>query len=331
MTNERKGMEAKKAVLERIKQYDRIVITRHSRPDGDAIGSTKGLCNAIRLSFPNKDVRVINTDYSEHLAFLGGEDEQVEDSFYEDALAIVMDTATLDRVSNKKALQAKEIVKFDHHIETEPYGDVAWVEDHRSSVCEMVADLLKTFPDELKCDRETATLVFAGMVTDSGRFQFAETSGDTLRLAGFLLDFGIDTTTLYANLYLEDFSFQKFKASVIDNMEITGNGVAYTYVSQRMQKSLSLSNEQASASVGFMDKIRGSLIWLAFIENDDGSIRVRLRSRFVTVNTLAEKYHGGGHAFASGATVYNEEEMKALVDDADSLLGQYKANNGGWL
>lgn len=325
------GFEAKKAVLEKIKQYDRIIISRHTRPDGDAIGSTKGLCESLRLSFPGKDIRVINDDYSEHLAFLGGEDAPVDDAFYASALAIVLDTATLDRVSNKKVSLAKEMVKIDHHIEVAPYGDVSWVEDNRSSVCEMVADFIKTFDDELKCNKDVATLVFAGMVTDSGRFQFAETSGETLRLAGYLLDFGIDTTTLYAHLYLEDFGFQKFKASVIENMDITQNGVAYTFVSQEMQKKFALTGEQASCSVGFMDKIKGSLIWLAFIENTDGSTRVRLRSRFVTVNQLAEKYHGGGHAFASGATVYSQEEMKALVDDADSLLGTYKSNNGGWL
>lgn len=325
------GLEAKKAVLEKIKQYDRIIISRHTRPDGDAIGSTKGLCESLRLSFPGKDIRVINDDYSEHLAFLGGEDAPVDDAFYASALAIVLDTATLDRVSNKKVSLAKEMVKIDHHIEVAPYGDISWVEDNRSSVCEMVADFIKTFDDELKCNKDVATLIFTGMVTDSGRFQFAETSGETLRLAGYLLDFGIDTATLYAHLYLEDFGFQKFKASVIDNMNITPNGVAYTYVSQEMQKQFALTGEQASCSVGFMDKIKGSLIWLAFIENTDGSTRVRLRSRFVTVNQLAEKYHGGGHAFASGATVYSQEEMKALVDDADSLLGTYKSNNGGWL
>jgi len=325
------GLEAKKAVLEKIKQYDRIIISRHTRPDGDAIGSTKGLCESLRLSFPGKDIRVINDDYSEHLAFLGGEDAPVDDAFYASALAIVLDTATLDRVSNKKVSLAKELVKIDHHIEVAPYGDVSWVEDSRSSVCEMVADFIKTFDNELKCNKDVATLVFAGMVTDSGRFQFAETSGETLRLAGYLLDLGIDTTTLYAHLYLEDFGFQKFKASVIENMDITQNGVAYTFVSQEMQKKFALTGEQASCSVGFMDKIKGSLIWLAFIENTDGSTRVRLRSRFVTVNQLAEKYHGGGHAFASGATVYSQEEMKALVDDADSLLGIYKSNNGGWL
>ena len=98
-----------------------------------------------------------------------------------------------------------------------------------------------------------------------------------------------------------------------------------------MQKKFNLSREEASNAVSYMDSIKGSLIWLAFIDNGDGSIRVRLRSRFVTVSELAEKYRGGGHACASGATVYNKAEMKALLKEADELLKNYKANNEGWL
>jgi bifunctional oligoribonuclease and PAP phosphatase NrnA len=324
-------LEAEKAVLEKIKQYDKIVISRHIRPDGDAIGSTKGLCTSLRLSFPQKDIRVINDDGSEYLAFLGPEDQQVCDDFYKDALALVLDTATLDRASNNKLNLAKEIVKIDHHIELEPYGTASWVEDERSSVCEMIAEFLYTFKEELKCNTEIATYLFTGMVTDSGRFRFKETNSNTFRLAGWLLGFGIDTETLYAHLYLEDYNFYKFKACILENMNITPNGVAYTYVDKAMQEHFKLNREQASESVSFMDKIKGSLIWLAFIENPDATVRVRLRSRFVTVNELAEHYHGGGHACASGATVYSKEEMQSLIDEADALLASYKANNKGWL
>ena len=325
------GLEAKKAVLEKIKQYDKIILSRHIRPDGDAIGSTKGLCSSLKLSFPNKDIRVINDDGSEYLAFLGPEDQQASEDFYKDALAIVLDTATLDRASNDKLKFAKEIVKIDHHIEVNAYGSISWVEDQRSSVCEMIADFLNTFQTELKCNQETATYLFTGLVTDSGRFRFKETNSETFRLAGWLMSFGIDTETLYAHLYLEDYNFYKFKASILENMNITPNGVAYTYVDQTMQDRFNLTREQASDSVTFMDKIKGSLIWLAFIDNPDNTIRVRLRSRFVTVNELAERYHGGGHACASGATAYSKEEMQHLIDDADALLANYKANNKGWL
>ncbi|MBR5615980.1 MAG: bifunctional oligoribonuclease/PAP phosphatase NrnA, partial [Clostridia bacterium] len=114
-------------------------------------------------------------------------------------------------------------------------------------------------------------------------------------------------------------------------MKITKNGVVYLYVDKAMQKKFKLTSEQASASVSYRDSIKDSLIWMAFIENDDGTVRVRLRSRFVTINELAEKYHGGGHACASGATVYSKKEFKALVKDADEWLGQYKESNEGWL
>ena len=114
-------------------------------------------------------------------------------------------------------------------------------------------------------------------------------------------------------------------------MKISQNGVASLFVSKGMKKKFGLSNEEASASVSYMDSIKDSLIWIAFIDSGDGSIRVRLRSRFVTVSELAEKYHGGGHACAAGATVYSKAEMNALLKDADELLANYKANNKGWL
>ena len=114
-------------------------------------------------------------------------------------------------------------------------------------------------------------------------------------------------------------------------MKITQNGVAYIHIDRAMCKKFGLTDEQASAAVSHMDSIRGSLIWLAFIDNADKTTRVRLRSRFVTINKLAENYHGGGHACASGATVYSKREMKALIADADALLGEYKRSNEGWL
>ena len=114
-------------------------------------------------------------------------------------------------------------------------------------------------------------------------------------------------------------------------MKQTENGVSYFYVSNATQKRLGLTREEASAGISAIENIKDSLIWIAFIENEDKSIRVRLRSRFVTVSEIGNKYHGGGHACASGATVYSKQELESLVRDADERLKEYKANNGGWL
>lgn len=319
-------------VLDTIKEYNKIIIFRHFRPDGDAVGSTKGLQRILQLSFPEKEIILQNCDFSDYLSFLGGEEEIREDEYYADALGIVVDTATAARVSNQKFTLCKKIIKIDHHIDVEAYGDLNWVEEERSSACELISAFYYAMKDELKIDTEAATYLYAGLVTDSGRFRFRSVSGETMRLAGMLLDAGVDTDILYARLYMKDFEEFKFEGYVLNNIKRTENGVAYIYIDRATMEEYGISTEQASACVSYMDSIKNSLIWIAFIESDNGvDIRVRLRSRFVTVNTLAEKYEGGGHACASGATVHSKEGMAELIADADRLLGEFKSTNEGWL
>ncbi len=324
--------ELKKLILKKIKEYDRIIIGRHFRPDGDAVGSTNGLAEIIRASFPYKEVFVVNEDYSNYVAFLDDDKTVLSDDEYKDALFIAVDTGTEDRLSNKKYGLAKELIKIDHHVDNLPYGDISWVEDFRSSASEMIVDFYLTFKDELKITKRAALCLYTGMVTDSGRFRFSSTSGETLRCAATLLDVGVDIEKLQAYLELEDFSYYKFEAHVFDKMEITENGVAHLFVTKEMQEQFNLDNEQASNSVGFMSGIKGSLVWIAFIENPfNDEIRVRLRSRFMTINKLAEEYGGGGHECAAGATVHSVAEMNELVAKADALIKDYKANNSEWM
>ena len=323
--------ENMKIILDKIKEYDKIFIFRHFRPDGDAIGSSKGLYTLLKNTYPEKKIYLQNSDFSNYLAFLGGEDDLLPDEEYADALGIVLDTGTKKRISNQKYALCKELIKIDHHIPVESYGKYEWVEEHRSSTCEMVAAFYDAFKDELKMSKEAATYIYTGMVTDSGRFRFREVSGETLRLAGLILDQGIDTENLYANLYLDEVESLRFESYVHRKMKMSDSGVVSMYVTKRMKKKFGLSNEDASACVSFMDSIKGSLIWIAFIEGENGETRVRLRSRYVTVSELAERYHGGGHACAAGATVYSKAEAKALLKEADELLREYKEKNEGWL
>ena len=325
------NIERMRAILDKIREYDRIILFRHQRPDGDAIGATKGLCEILRLTYPEKEIVVLNTDFSDYVAFLGGEDEPREDDFYKSALGIVIDTAVIDRISNPKYTLCRELIKIDHHIEKETYGDLAWVEEKKSSACEMIAEFYHTFRDELKINQAAASYIYAGMVTDSGRFRFSSVSGDTLRYAGMLLDIGVDTENLFSNLYLEDFDSVTFKAKILRKIKRTENGVAHIFISRATRGRLGMTMEQAGETVSYMGAIRGSLIWIAFIEADDGSIRVRLRSRLVAINELAERYHGGGHACASGATAHSRREMQTLLQEADTLLRDYKATHTDWL
>lgn len=319
-------------VLDCIKEFDKIIIFRHFRPDGDAVGSTKGLKRVLELSFPEKEIVLQNCDFADYLTFLGGEDELRDDEYYKDALGIVLDTATSARISNQRYSLCKKIIKIDHHIPLESYGDINWVEEERCSCCELITAFCYGMAEELKMDKEAATYLYTGLVTDSGRFRYRSVSGDTMRLAAKLLDEGVDTDILYAHLYMKELSELKFEGYVLENLNITPNGVVYIYIDKETMARMGLSFEEASASVAHMDTIKNSLIWIAFIDSDKSEdIRVRLRSRFVTINALAEKYEGGGHACAAGATVHSVAEMHELINNADQILGEYKATHEGWL
>ena len=320
-------------ILEKIKEYDSICLFRHIRNDGDCVGATKGLKAIIKATWGEKNVYIDDSEKVDYLSFLGPDDDEISDDVYKSSLGIVLDTATTERISNQKYALCRELIKIDHHIPLAPYGDIQWIEEHYVSCCEMIVELYETFSDTLVLTKEAATYLYTGIVTDSGRFKYEEVSGGTLRKAAVLLDKGINTASLYAHLYLDSYDFLKFKSEVYGKMKLTENGVAYIYVDREMQEKFNLNRNQASESVGFLDGIKGCIVWIAFIDNcdDTGSIRVRLRSRFAPINQLGEKYRGGGHAFASGGTVYGVDEINALIADADAYVKDYKENNEGWL
>lgn len=317
--------------LKVIADYPVIVIHRHSNPDGDAMGSQIGLKKIIEANYPDKKVYAVG-DAAGRYAFMADSTmDEIPDSVYDGALAIILDTSARKLISDERYVRAAMTLRMDHHIFCEKIAEVEVVDTGCESCCGLIADFCQTMG--LTLPAEAATALYTGMVTDSGRFMYEGVTGDAMRMAGLMLDAGVDIQWLYANLYLKDFDSLKFTAYIYEHMSVTENGVAWLLVDKAMQEKFGLSMEGASAAISSLSGIRGCLCWIAFIEtgDEDGAIRVRLRSRFATINQIAECYHGGGHACASGATVYSQEEMQALLRDADAHIKEYKENNDGWL
>ena len=157
-------MDIQHQILEKMKAYDTIMLFRHSRVDGDCVGATKGMKALIQASFPDKKVLIVDDEHSDYLAFLGEDDAPVADDVYAQSLAIVLDVSVPSRISNPKYALCKELVKLDHHINVEPYGDLMWVEEERSSACEMVADFYDKCRDELTLTKDAALYLYTGMV-----------------------------------------------------------------------------------------------------------------------------------------------------------------------
>ncbi len=323
--------EIRKQILNKIIAYEKIIICRHVRPDGDCMGSTIGLREILRISFPDKNIYSIGYQTAEYLSFLSLEDEKLPEEEYKDALVIVVDTANSDRIDNPYYKSGKEIIKIDHHIRGEDFGTINYVDEDMPATACIITELYEENRDILQMNQKAAQALYVGIATDTGRFRYRGVSAKVLRLSAILLDYDLDLEKIYANLYLKDIASLKLQGDVFRKFKSTPNGVLYVYVTNKMQKKYNISPEDAAALVNSLDSVKDSLIWIIFVEQKDKTIRVRIRSRFVAIDKLANKYRGGGHANASGAVVYNGREIKQLVKDADEVLEKFKASEEGWL
>lgn len=324
-------------ILNKIKEYNTIIIHRHLRPDGDCIGSQMGLKQFIIDNFPSKNVYAVGDIIPDYLNDLG-ENNEITDDIYQKALVIVVDTSTKARICDNRYDKGAFLIKLDHHDDSEPFGDIEYVDPLAPACSSIIVSFIKEFEGELVLSTATATALYMGIVTDTGRFRYRGLNSETLTNAGYLIDHGVDTENLYVKLYIKSIEELKLQGAISRLFKITPNGVAYIYFNKKLMKKYNVSKEDAANQVNFLDGITGSLIWVAFVEQmkkpskephptkeaPEKEIRVRLRSRFVAINEVANHFRGGGHLLASGATVYSKKEVKALLKELDELLGNYK-------
>lgn len=313
-----------KLIKEKIEQYDTIIIHRHVSPDGDAIGSTLGLREILRCAYPDKEIYSAGDSIPEYLQFVGKEDEICDDK-YENALLIVVDTSDKKRIAGKNIEKCKEIIKIDHHIPTDDYGTINYVKEDYGACALLICELANEIGYQIT--KEAARYLYVAIITDTGRFRYAEVDGYALKMAGELIDKGIDTQSIFANLYSKNKEVYTLTSYLYRNIKYTPSGVAYFYMSKRAMKKYKVNIEDASNCVNLMDSIKGTLIWVLFIEKDD-KIRIRLRSRFVSIVKIANEFDGGGHENAAGATIYHKKEMKKVLKALDELHFEYKSNHG---
>ena len=315
-------MEIKQLILDKIKAYDTIIIHGHMRPDGDCYGSTYGLKGIIETTFPKKNVYVVGQE-SAYVSFLGKPDK-IDDSVYDNALSIVCDTATEDRISDKRYKLGKEIIKIDHHIPNEDsyYADHYWVEDELPSCSQMIADFFNTFEDQLLLNHAGAQAMYVGILTDTGRFRFRGVDRKTHEMAGLLLDFGVDVEYVDYQLSIQTMDQVKLKGEVLSNFKTTENGFIYFIMTRELIDKYKVSDEDAAAMVSNLGGIEGYPVWALIIEYPT-DIRIRLRSRTPEIESIARKYDGGGHAKAAGASLKSWDDLAQFVLDVDNHI---KAN-----
>ena len=307
-------------ILNKIKTYDTIIIHGHKRPDGDCYGAQFGLKDIIKQSFPNKKVYVVG-QRADYVDFVGQIDT-ISDDVYEGALSIVVDTAIADRISDPRYVKGKEIIKIDHHIPIEDYGNLIWVDTSFPSCAQMITYFYYKFRNELKLSKEGAIALYTGIVTDTGRFRYRGVSKLTHQLAGLLLEKGVDVEYIDSHLSKESLAMVALKGYVYTNYVTKGSFIFVKMTGDIIDKH-EVSDEQAASVVNALGGIDGYPVWALFIEYPD-EIRIRLRSSGPTINELANRYGGGGHAKASGARLTGWEQLKDFITDVNEVIDQWK-------
>ena len=306
-------------IIDAIKEFDTIIIHRHSKPDGDALGSQIGLREIIKESFPEKTVYTVGDGSSRYGFMEGSVMDEIDDGVYKNALAIVLDTSASALISDDRYKTAKKTARIDHHIFCEEICDIEVTDTSYESCCGLITKF--ALEGGFKLSSLAAKSLYTGMVTDSGRFRYDSTNANTFRLAAVLMEAGFDTNDIYANLYADDFSFIRLRAQFVLKIQFTDKNVAYIYTTKEEVATYEADTFTISrAMVGTMGDIKGVNVWVNFTETEDG-VLAELRSNKYNINPIAVKYGGGGHAKASGATLKNRDEAMQMLNDLN-LLGE---------
>lgn len=311
-------MDTQEKILAQIKKYNRIVIHRHQRPDPDAIGSQVGLAKILQASFPHKQIKVVGKQI-DGLSWLGQMDD-VDNDFFDDALVIVIDTANAPRIDDRRFDQGACLIKIDHHPNDEPFGDLMWVKEAASSSSELVYDFYNQFKAELVLPQDAASDLYAGIVGDTGRFMYSATSAHTHEVVAGLMATGFDMVKVNQILDEIPVSVAHLSAYLYDHLTISEQGAAHLVLTKEILEKFDLKDAGTAGIVPLPGHIAQVKCWAIFVEQDDHSFRVRLRSKGPVINELAKRHHGGGHPLASGAKAADRDEVTQIVKELEELV-----------
>lgn len=315
-------------IKEEIIKSKRIGLSFHTSPDGDAIGSTLALLNALR--FLGKDSYIISRDViSDNLSFLSLA-EEIDGNTLEPRrdtdLVIVLDCGNVERISADLSNYDGKIINLDHHISNENYGSINYVDPSAAATAELSYLLIKelgiNFLD--KSDEKIAigSAIYTGLITDTGSFRHSNVTKRSHEIASELIELGVDNSKIHSNLFdNKPFNKVKLMGCVLSNIELELNDkVAVLQIPKGMLEEFNLLHVDTSDIISIGLGIKGVEVSMLLKEVEEG-VKTSLRSKNnVDVRRVAEVYGGGGHVKAAGVMQKNVNLSKAK----DNLLKTLK-------
>jgi phosphoesterase RecJ-like protein len=309
------------AVVAALRGHERFVVVTHENPDGDALGSM--LATTLGLGALGKEASMYLTGTAPlpaEYAFLelDGLSRTLPDDLGERVL-VAVDCANERRIGEAETgvEGAELVVNIDHHHDNDRFGDVVLIDDRASSTAEIVRDILRQL--DIALTPEIAQALYVGLVTDTGRFQYSNTTPKALELAAELVAAGADVQGVFQHVY-ETVQFAKLKllARALDRAQLyEGGGLVVSYLLRGDFAEVGAEEPYSEGIIDHLRSVEGSEMVALIREpprNDGPARRISLRSSHdeVDVSAIARASGGGGHRQAAGFS--SEASIDEIVD-----------------
>ncbi len=302
-----------------LREHERFVVISHVRPDGDALGSEIALAHSLKLL--GKDARAWNEDgMLEKYSFLpGAEILSCPPNEPEDFdVAIALDTATQSRLGTPAAAvkSAKLWINIDHHPSNPRYGDLVHIDPIAPATGQILFEFLKS--EQLPVDRVIVDNIFTAISTDTGSFQYPNTTARTFEIAAELIREGVEVGRINQQMY-ESYPRRRIELlrALLETMRFDADGkVASFGLSMATAKKLGVLPEDNEGLIDHLRAIDGVVVAAFFEELAEGKVRLSMRSKSqdADVSAICQKFGGGGHKLAAGARVRGSlAEVEELV------------------
>ena len=301
-------------IIAKIEQYDSIVIFGHLNPDGDCYGSQIALKNILKNHYPEKNIYCVGSGLKKFFGILG-EMDIVSDETITHSLAILLDSNDLQRAEDKRIFNALDFAKIDHHIDTFTFKEgPEIIDDKATSTCELIYLFAKE--NSFEIDLISASALYLGMMTDTGRFQFANNFVRMFEIARDLCDLGVDPVLLNKTNNLVPELTLDIKAFIYSHVKKTEDGIIYAFASKKDRDELGVTSAQICGNTSLLSYVINHPIWFVASETDNGGMQAELRSSMFNVQEIAVHFGGGGHTYASGFTVkeFKQEILDELIE-----------------
>ena len=306
-----------------------VAIAGHVRPDGDCTGSCLAVYNYITDNYPEMEICLYLEPVPEKFLFLKNADQivtidQPEEKEYD--LFIALDCGDADRLGKAARYfeTAQTTLCVDHHISNQSFADFNYIFPHASSTSELVYELM----EKRRITQDIAACIYLGIVHDTGVFQYSCTSSKTMRIAGELMDTGIDYSKIVdESYYIKTYAQTRAWGEAMRRSQLYLDGSCiYTWFSGKDMEDYQVRPKDLDGIVSQIRSVEGVETAIFLYENPEGGYKLSLRScSYVDVAAIADKFGGGGHVRAAGASMQGtaEEILQQLLPEIELQMKKH--------